>query len=199
MSGSQDTVSNAEWHRVLRGMFGKKFEIFPDVSGVVPAIDILAFKPTRNRDFWTLVTSGLSKIRMVPPDGSDIPRIELALYAEEPDEGLIQLLWWLASTIRDNGHWLVPGSTMTNGEPPESLFDDSSLDSFAFIQPLLEPDFTVPSQYSVDGVPVVMLWTLPISSAEREYLKDHDVSEFYSLLEQNGHAVVFNVPRESYV
>lgn len=194
-----DSVSNAEWHKILGSLFGRDFQVIPDMSGVKPGIDILAFPPFGDRDFWTLITSGLSRVRMIPPDGSEIPRIEIAIYAEEPGEGLIQLLWWLASRVREDREWITPGSTMTNGDPPETLFDDSCLDSFAFVQPLLEPDFTIPALYSRDGSPVMMLWALPISSAERQFLMREDVEKFYSLLEANEHSVVFNTPRKSYV
>lgn len=198
MTSHKDEYTDA-WQCVLQLLLGREFLVFSDRSGGTPRVDILAFRPSPDRDFWSLVTSGLSRLPMLDADGETLPRVELVIYAEEPAPDLIELLTWVALRIRDDGHWLSVGSTLTSGDPNASFVDNCKLSCLAFLQPLTEPDFAVPALHTVDGEPVFLLWTLPISAAERAFLMTHEVVEFYDLLETRHHAISFTTPRNSYV
>ena len=183
----------------LKSLFGDTFEVFTESEPGEPQINALVFAPTDDRPFFTIVTDGLSDIGMDAPTPLMFRRVELVIYADEPDEGLAQVLLWLASLVGDHGHWLNPGSTMPNGDPPEALFEDTELDSFSFIQCLYDSDFTLPDLLSIGSDPVSLLWVVPITTDERQFLTDNSVDAFYPLLEENEHGLAFNAPRDSYV
>jgi len=137
---------------------------------------------------------------MNPPAGVNCRRAELAIYTRKaPDEKCVALLRWLAHLIHDQQTWLSPGSTMTNGQPPQPIFPGSVLDCFLFLSSIVQPDNSMPDRLILEGEPVELLWVVPISSAECEFIRNRDLNDFLDLLEQNGHPHTLDEKRKSYV
>lgn len=180
--------------------FGGEFTVSHELLPREPHIDVYMFGPVEGeREFDTLVTGGMSDLPMNVPDGLPIRRVELVLYADEPRDEYVNLLRWLAHLVHDQRTWISPGSTMTNGDPPEPIFDGSLMDCFAFLQPLLAPDYTFSDELEIDGDPVFLLWVVPITSSECEFLRTQGLETFYELLEQNEHSLLLEEDRQPYV
>lgn len=179
--------------------FGGEHTVSHELLPLVPHIDVYAFEPTEERPFYTLITGGMSDLPQHAPEGMPVRRVELMLYVEEPKDEYINLLRWLAHLVHDQETWFSPGSTMTNGDPPRPIFEGSELNCYAYLAPPLEPDINFPEDVQIDGDPLFVLWVVPLTSAECNFLRENEDETFYELLEQNEHPVVLDPGRASYV
>jgi hypothetical protein len=188
--------------RVYEDFFGNAWAVDRGEEGDGPAIDVYTFEPEdeHERDFYTLITGGMADERMRVPRGVKTRRAELVLYVSEPTQTHTDLLRWLATLPHvQETTWYGPGTTMNNGNPPRPIFDDSVLDNFLFLESIVSPDNTLPEQLTLDDDPVGLLWVVPITDAERHYIKDRDVSDFLDLLDRKKHSHVLDEGRQSYV
>jgi hypothetical protein len=178
--------------------FGDEFTVSHELLPLVPHIDVYTFEPTDERPFYTLITGGMSDQPQHAPEGLPVRRVELVLYVEEPKQQYIDVLRWLAHLVHDQQTWFSPGSTMTNGNPPRPIFEGSELTCYFFSMSPFEPDMNFADELQIDGEPLFVLWVVPLSTAECEYLRENE-DEFYALLDQNEHSVLLDDSRQSYV
>ncbi len=187
--------------RVFDSVFGDSENVFHEVLPLFPHIDVYVHAPTEQRDFYTLVTGGMSNDRMTLPQGvpTDFARAELVFYCNEPKPEYAELLRKLAHFPHDNRTWLSYGHTMPNGQPPEPIFENPQLDTLILLGSIVAPDSTFEEQLSLNGDPVNLLWLLPISTPECQYKLDHGADAFYEILDKNQHPFVFEPDRQSYL
>jgi hypothetical protein len=191
--------------KVLPAFFGPEYTVHPDESGEKPAIEILVFEPGTSeqgteRDYTTLVTSGLSDARMPVPEGSPYHRAELLMYVEEPDLTHANVMQWLARLPhQQKTTWYSPGTTMSNGNPPQPIFEDSELDCFLFLSSIVGNDDKVHEELVLDGDPVLMLWVVLITHAERQFIIERGLDDFMNVLDENKHSFVLDEGRKSFV
>lgn len=191
--------------RVYKSFFGKKFTVDRDTDPDGPPIDVHVFEPGHEdekcgvRDFYTLVTSGLSDERMRVPETVDFRRAELVLYVEEPRDEHVEMLRWLARLPLVQGEtWYGPGTTMTNGQPPRPIFDDSALDCYLFLHSISGDDGNMYEELVLDGDETVLLWVVPITNAECQFILDNELEDFLKILERKKHFLL-DETRRSYV
>lgn len=171
------------------------FEANIDVYQYSPGVDALG----NEREFFTLVTSGLSNHRMPVPVESEPVRAELVIYAEEIDVEYIDLLRWLAKLPFEQADlWYGPGTTMTNGNPPRPIFAESSLDCFLFLMPPLSTDFAAHEELIIAGDPCPLLWVVPISLSERNLIRTENLDAFLELMDAYEHSFLFDHNRQPY-
>ncbi len=187
--------------KAFSSFFGEKFTVSHELAPMVPHLDVYIFKPDsdRDRDFFTLVTGGMSDLPMKSPKPLSFPRAELILYVEEPKDDYIALLRWLARLVHDQGTWLSSGSTMTNGQPPRPIFAASRLDCYFFLTPPLEPDNSLPQKLVLENQPVSFLWVIPITSVECDYIRKRGADDFLDILDRKDHPIVLDEERKLYV
>lgn len=182
-------------------MFGQCSSVSHELLPRDPHIDVYIFEPDfAGRPFYTLVTGGMSDVAMKVPPGSPFTRVELVLYAAEPEETYIEFLRHLAHIPHDQGTYFTPAGTMTNGQPPQPIFDDDSvLDCVLFLFSLVEPDNSLHERLVIDNEPVHLLWVVPVSMAECEFVRTHDIEEFLEIFEEREHPIVLDPQRLSYL
>jgi hypothetical protein len=111
-------------------------------------VDIHVVAPTEDRDYFTLVTSGMSERPMTPPDGvADLRSCELvmALPSEWPLDDAraawpLTLLQTLAQFPHEYATWLWVGHTVPNDDPPQPYAPDTALCGAVLATPVLVPD-----------------------------------------------------------
>lgn len=138
VDGDEQTIAAVDAHiaRYLGEVSGVWHEI---ISGLVH-IDVHVVPPVGDRDFYSLVTSGMSALPMAVPEGGGIPEFaELMVhlpadwplnqeaFQDERHYWPIRLLKVLARLPHEYDTWLGLWHTVPNGEPPEPYADDTAL------------------------------------------------------------------------
>lgn len=135
-------------------------------------IDTYQFSPTKDRPFWTLITSGMSNERQIDPadcaEGMS-PRAEILMYVERPQGWMFSVLKSLAEMPFERKTCLHWWHTVPNGMPMTAK--PSLLTSFFFLPPYYETEgFT---DLELSGDKVDFLWMIPITEAERHFAVSH--------------------------
>jgi hypothetical protein len=184
--------------------FGKKWMVRRESPPQHPPIDVYVFEPGEddfgnNRDFYTLVTSGMSNAAMSAPDGV-ARRAELLLYVDKPADEHIEVLQWLARLpLTQQGTWYGGGTTMTNGQPPQPIFEGSELNCYLFLFPIVGKDDQLEKQLILDGDPTVVLWVVPITNEECQFILDNSLKDFLDVLDKKKHPFLLNEKRRGYI
>jgi len=198
--------STAEFGEAREKVYGQFFggspQAFHELLPFIPHIDVYTYGPSHsNRDFFTLVTSGMSDLEIaIPQDVRGVSRrVELIFYCSDPKEEYLETLRRLAHFPHDNKTWLGSGHTMPNGSPPVRLWGSTVLDSFLFMPTIVKPDATLSKQLVLGGQPVQFLWVVPLSTPELNLKLEKGFKAILDLFDEHRHPYVFNPARRSYV
>ena len=182
---------------------GSDWTVNHELMPMVPHIDVYIFKMLgededgKEREFYALVTGGMSDFPMNVPDSVDYPRAELMIYVTEPKEEYIQVLRFLARLPhQQETTWYSHGTTMTNGQPPQPIFDGTVLDCYLF---LCSPDQPDPGPWLQEDDLTMMLWVVPITELERDFIKKRDLDPFLEEYDKLPNSMLLNERRKSLV
>jgi hypothetical protein len=188
--------------QVYQSLFGPIQQIHDDRGGAVPPIKVYVFGPgPGGRDFFTLVTGGMSDLPMhLPPDApARVPtRLELILYAREPKPEYIEGLRTTARFPHDYQTCLGWGHTIPNGQPPSPIFQGSKLTGILLVQSPLSPDRNLSEKLILEDEPVEILWLVPLTTAELVFKRDHGTEKLLDLFDQVQHPFILDEKRDSY-
>jgi hypothetical protein len=178
------------------GRMTQKIMHSTDVKAV--HIDIYQFEPTKERPYWTLITSGMSNERQAEPEDCAehmSPRAEILMYAREPQGWMFNVLKGLAEMPFEDSTYLHWWHTVPNGMPMTAT--PSLLTSYFFLPPYFEPEEF--SNLELDGDRVDFLWMIPITEAEREFAMEHGSQALEKKFEEVDLSPVVDESRKSVV
>jgi hypothetical protein len=182
--------------------FGPCAEVQTESIPFDPQIDLCIYPPApqKGRDFYTLITSGMSDRPMTVPADTDAPRrAELVFYSLEPKEDYLNFLRWLAHYPHSYNTWLGFGHSIANGAPAQPIAGSSLLTHFLFIPTMIPPDARMASQLYIQGERVQLLWVVPISTAEANFKQRQGAATLIKIFDQQDHPLVYNPTRPTYV
>jgi hypothetical protein len=161
--------------------------------GNIPTIDVLVFQ--ERRDYYTLVTNGMSDMRMhMPQNSPDPPRLELEVYVKQVDENITHRL------IQDAVFPFVERTYLGHGDTIDwmiPIVEGSKLTADLLIYSILTKHREM--KLEIEGDPVQLLWVVPITSEELVYKKENGLDALLSVFDKVKHPMVLNVARPSYV
>ncbi|SPE42902.1 conserved hypothetical protein [Candidatus Sulfopaludibacter sp. SbA3] len=187
---------------VYQRLFGDAQSVSHEIFPLIPHVDVYIYPgPCRDeRDFCTLVTSGMSDLEMGDPAGAKAPRrVELIFYCKEPKAEYMETLRWLAHFPHNQKTWIGAGHTIPNGNPPAPFWGSSILDTILLIPSIVALDRTLPDELILGGEPVHFLWVVPLTTPECELKLAKGVNAILELFGRNHHPHVFDPNRASYV
>jgi hypothetical protein len=188
-------------------LFGPDGVVYDDaMPGLIPHIDVYVYRPGfGRRDFYTVVTGGMSDLRMKLPEDApaDMPaRVEMVFYLpgdREPKEEYIAFMHKMGRFCFDYNTWLGWGHTIPNGNPPQPIFVGTKFDSLLVIGPPMSPDNELGKGLFLEGDAVHLLWVVPVTTAEREFKLEHGTQALLEIFDKVQHPFVFDETRASYV
>lgn len=163
---------------------GPVAHVFHEIVSEHVHIDVHVVAPRPERNFWTLVTSGMAEKPMKVPDEpgfEGVPRqVELMICL--PPEWTVQqeafkderVFWpirWLKKLARlphEFNTWLGYGHTVPNGDPPEPFAPSVRFACMLVAPPLSVSDDWGPIQMA-DGREIWVFGLYPLYSEEMEY------------------------------
>lgn len=131
--------------------------VFHEIISETIHVDVYHIKPSPERNYHTLFTTGMSYLPMNTPEeleGGEYAEVMICLPPSWPiDEEAFQNenhYWpvrWLkmiARFVHDYQTWMGMGHTMPNGDPAEPLSEETKLSGILLVPPLqVSPDFHV--------------------------------------------------------
>ena len=145
---NMDHMEELEAH--IEKYIGPIGNVWHELVSDLTHIDIFVVNPTKERDYYTLITSGMSALPMnAPAEKTHIKYAEL-LISLPPDWKLdekdlkdennywpIRLLKTLARFPHEYETWLSYGHTIPNGNPPKPYSDKAHMNTAILLPPLL--------------------------------------------------------------
>lgn len=174
--------------------------IWHSTDGKDPHVDIYAFRPWGDRNYWTLVTGGMSNRRQEIPEGAPDfvqPRAELLMYLNEMQPWAASALKWLAEYPFENATFLHWWHTVETNNP-FPILPDANFKTFLLMPPYFE-DPKAFDLFEIEGDRVSFLWVMPITDAEARYKEEHGENALDELLMDDDLDLTFDSPRESRV
>ena len=198
-----DVKLREEREKVFDELFGHSESVSHEIMPLVPHIDVYIYEPGyQGRDFYTLVSSGMSDMPMNTPEGVDdrFSRAEIVMYVKEPKDTYINLIRHYARYPHKYETYFAFDHTIPNGQPAEPYFENSSLDSIMFIPSIVKPDgsFTELLKSST-GIEVQLLHMTFLTSAECDLKLEKGSDVIYDLLDEMNHSFICDEQRPSYV
>jgi len=192
--------ADARMH-VYTEMFGTCQSVFSEKQPLVPHIEVLCFSPNdKKRDYYTLVTTGMSDMPMKLPEEDKINsnRTELVFYCREPKNIYCELLRRVAHFPHDNSSYLGIGHTLPISS--SGIFaNNSHLTTLLFMPSFVEKDMKMKETLRIKDSTVNLLWVVPISDAECNIKLKTGISGILDIFDRNRHSFVFDENRRSYV
>jgi hypothetical protein len=214
----QPGLSNApeEWQELrvkhYKKWLGDSGNIFVwhEVLPIIPHIDIHVFPPSLElkRNYFTLITSGMSDEKMTLPKSIDrqYARAELIFYLCEAETTPYQTEKpWYISAMQFFAHfpfdfktWLAISHTIPNGNPPAAVVDGSLLTTALFLPATFEPREFV-EDFKLGDDKVNFLWLTFLSNEETEYKLEYGYNKLVDKLNSDNMPQVFNPFRQSII
>jgi hypothetical protein len=151
--GDADNIEHIAKH--IEQYIGPPDSVFHEIVSDLVHLDVHMVQPTAKRNYYTLVTSGMSERPMNVPEGMEENRYaELCVFLpptwklsqeDFEDERNYWPIRWLKQIARlphEYDTWLGPGHTIPNGDPPEPFAANTKLCCM-----IAMPPFQVPKEF----------------------------------------------------
>lgn len=187
---------------IYRRMFGELAEVSKDpIQGPDP-IDVEIYRPGHaGREFYTLITSGMSDRAMNVPDdvGRDGRRAEIALYVDMPGPSFIEMVRTVAKLPFTHSSWVGHGHSIPNGMPPSPLFPGSQLCALLILMSNVAPERDAYHVVEIAGDPLHILWPVPITESELALKLERGTEALLEVFNEKQLSFVLDIGRTSLV
>lgn len=143
--------------RHFEAYVGKVDLVFHEILSDTIHVDVYHIKPTPERNYHTLFTTGMSYLPMNTPEGLEDRQYAELMICLPPswpisDEAFqdpnhywpVRWLKMLARFVHDYNTWMCEGHTMPAGDPPAPLSGHTALNGIMLVHPLqVEPEFRI--------------------------------------------------------
>ena len=179
--------------------------VFHEIISEIVHIDICIVKPTKDHNFYTLCTMGMSSLPMnapkkeyqfselficLPPDwkmsDEDIKK--------EENYWPVRLLKTLARFPHEYNDWLFYGHSMPNGDPAVAYASNTKFSNVIILEPFIINDEIIGTQ--VNGKVIYFFPIYPLYNAEMKYKLDNDSDKLIKLFKKNKITEVVNINRK---
>jgi hypothetical protein len=184
--------------------------VFREIISDITAIDIIVAGPTSKRNYYTLVTYGMSELPMTVPEGAEEYRYTELMICLPPtwkisnedfeDERYywpIRALKTLARFPHEFQTWLYMGHSLANGNPAKPYYADVKFTGMLLALPDVE-DKPAFFNLNLSSDKVVHFFTLiPIYQEEMDYKLKHGMEALFAKLNKIGTDDVVNLNRKN--
>jgi len=221
VGGDPSLIKAIERH-IDRHLGGSADWVFHEIVSTTIHVDIHMCPPTKERPFYTLVTSGMAERPMkAPPQASNCEFAELCIclppnwpglgdqyrsmstqdkahpWKDERNYWPIRTLKTLARFPHEYKTWLWFGHTTHNGNPPEPYAPGTKLcAAMVDFNPLLPKEF---HKLSVGDRDIAFMTVYPLYEEEVQFKLDHGYKAFIERMDAANFTAVIDPNRPSIV
>ena len=173
--------------------FSVPAQILHSTDNKAPHIDLYVFPPAGQRDFFAVVTGGMSDLALAIPEGRTAQsHVELIMGIGQHQHWATNLLKLVAEYPFDQRTFYDVHHTVPFGG---ELGDGSSLSAFLFVRPRFLPEAL--AGLEVGGRRIGFLQAVPITTAEHEFAVSEGSAKLEALLEPRGYLITRDPNRAS--
>lgn len=188
---------------------GEIHMVFHELVSDTVHIDVHHVRPTRERPFHTLITSGMSDLPMTVPEGVDCTRhmelmITLPEYWQVDSESFkdekwywpIRVLKYLARFPHKYATWFGWGHTIPNGDPAEPYADNTALSGVIILPPIRVPEEF--HSLAINGEKAIEFFSLiPLYTEEMELKLRKGSNSLLEKFDKHGITDVVSIDRRN--
>ncbi len=176
---SEEHITKLEEH--MAKFLGETYQVWHEIVSDTVHIDVHHIRPTSERNYHILITTGMSYLPMHVPEGfEDWKYAELMIclppdwpineeaFRDEKNYWPVRLLKMLARFPHKFNTWLYWGHTVRNGDPIASYAENTKLCSALLLVPLGVPEDFLSLKINED-ITVRFFSIYPIYKEEMEY------------------------------
>ncbi|REE83953.1 suppressor of fused protein SUFU [Paenibacillus taihuensis] len=207
--GDEDTIDRITKH--VENHIGPVQTVFHELVSDLVHIDVLVVAPTKERNFYTLVTCGMSDQPMTVPPGAEAYRYAELMISLPPDwevseKGFrkeesywpIRSLKTLARMPHEYNTWLYAMHTIPNGNPVEPFAANTKLTGMMLYVPAtvqaINEFFVLPVSPEKE---VRFFNLIPLYSEEMDYKLKHGADALLDKLSKIGVTDIINIARKN--
>jgi hypothetical protein len=179
-------------------LMGREYEfVFHESEPAIPHVDVYVFSPTDDEDYFTLLTGGMSDLRMSVPENleSEGRRAELVMFVDEPNQELVKVMRQLGHYPHDNNTWLGFAHTIPWQAP---LLPGSPLDTILLANTTVGGG-EVGDDLVIEGDRVKLFQVAAITNAECQFKLEQGANALFDRFIERGAGLIIEPGRESYV
>ncbi|GKU78549.1 hypothetical protein L3i20_v229460 [Paenibacillus sp. L3-i20] len=185
--------------------------IFHEIISDTVHIDVLRVPPTKERNYYTLVTCGMSTLPMTVPPGAEkfrFAELLICLPADWPmteeTYSLPENYWpieWLKTLARlphEYNSWLYAGHTIPNGDPEKPFAGNTLLSGVMLTLPSLAEDASAFFNLRAsDEKEVHFFCVVPLYSEEMEFKLKKGAEALLEKHDEEGITVLLDIGRKN--
>jgi hypothetical protein len=205
--GEEKWIEKIEEH--VTRYIGEIDSVYHEILSDVVHIDVFFIKPIPERNYYTLITTGMSFMPMNTPEGAEGCEYAELMICLPPDwpisqEDLenpdhywpIRWLKMLARFPHDYDTWLGWGHTMPNGDPAEPLSPQTGMSGIILLPPIeVDEDFI--SLDMGEGRTVSFYAILPLYSEELDFKLKHGSDPLLDKFDEHGVNEILDLKRRN--
>jgi hypothetical protein len=195
----------------LERHLGKVDSVFHEMISTTVHVDVHIIKPAPGRDWYTLVTSGMSDRKMAVPEGAEhLSRAELMLrlppawnlegeaFKDEVNYWPVRWLKMLVRFPHELKTWLSAGHTIPNGDPASPLHPEVPFIGWALSKPFVGGE-GFETLETKDGEEIHFFALVALYPSEMKYKLDRGWDQLLIRLNDEGVTDLIDMERPAVV
>ncbi|MDF2713741.1 MAG: hypothetical protein K0R28_666 [Paenibacillus sp.] len=207
--GNDQTIQAISEH--VEKYIGKIDYVIHEIVSDLIHLDILVVKPTRERNYYSFVTCGMSDLPMTVPEGAEnfkfaelmicLPgdwNVSQTAFEQEEHYWPIRWLKDLARLPHEYATWLYLAHTVPNGSPPQPYATNTKLSGMLLAPPSVTRDpkdfftLTLPNRNQVHFFSLIPLYT-----EEMDLKLERGADHLFGKLEKAGVNEILDIKRRN--
>ena len=201
--GDSSSIEQIEQH--IEKYVGKSATVFHELISSHIHIDVHVVEPTPEKNYYTLITSGMSDKPMNSPI-EEFKYAELMVclpsdwklnekdFQDNNNYWVIQWMKKLARFPHEYNTWLWESHTVPNGDPPQPFASNTKLCCVLFSFPMLFGDEFRKLKVNEDKT-IHFLSFIPLYKEEMQFKLDKGMSALYDKFDENDLSELLNIDR----
>lgn len=180
-------------------VFGTVDSVLHETESRHTHVDVYQFAPREGRNFWTLVSAGMSESAQPGGDGNCPQRTEVVLYCEVKTRELGELVRNTAHYPFESGQALGHGHTVSVEQTSSRIFGNDRFSAILFVAATRPEDRNLVGKVVIDGAPLSPLMMIPLMQSEFSFYQANGMDAFFEAVRKSPNSIVFHPERDSVV
>lgn len=199
-----------EYDKFINENFGIFTNVWHELYSPDIHLDILIIPPSKDEDYYKLITKGMGAYKMNVPDiikNQNFDRAELVMYLpsnwnfdfkKEENYWVVRQMKLIARTAIEENSWVGFGHTFSGNEKATIPFAKNTQLSSTVLLYSLNKDFEYPDFNLKDKGKINFYQIFPLYKEELEYKQSHSTQELMKLFSDEDLFPIVNINRKNY-